>query len=658
MFGAMALCIGGRQTTAQILSLLSTPLAVNFTKMVHQASHRDLQSELELRALAVAEWRRLEWANGLPEESIELFFNQAELVALRRGDVLADLKSELTHAYFVVTGRLSVELYDLFERPIERSSFGRGNIVGLLALMSSERPLMQISSIDNSIIFRCRLADLLALARADPAFQRMLFRQCANIVKRVTTNDRIIFRPAVIGFVHQSHVTRMLTDRIVGRLRSLGENVCVAGDNPKWIPDANVPYKALVSDGKLIDSSERESILREWSSPGRLILDVAIENSPSGLLEVVGNNADVILWCTDVTSADSALRDLRELVNLRGWVREKIRLVWLLHRGEEIASIAPGMHQLVEGDFKLSFEKPHAKQGQLLYRGTERLIQFLRGVQIGIALGGGAARGMAHLGVLKALEENGIYVDRIAGTSAGAMTGMTYAAGMDPTYATNCFRNDLRPSWIYRRLPGGGYLYLLHKYRYNQFDGMLRKYLHEYLIEQLCIPITTIAVDLVEGEPVIRTEGDATRNVLESINLPPLSLPIFDSGRALVDGGLLNNVPANVLASQGCNFVIASTVTASLEKDFMGIREKGKPIRRMFSNLQVMMRQTMIQNHKMNAVGVQPADFVIAPDVTAFDISEFSRADEIAEIGEATTLSRVAELRNLLAKLDYQLFGS
>lgn len=135
-------------------------------------------------------------------------------------------------------------------------------------------------------------------------------------------------------------------------------------------------------------------------------------------------------------------------------------------------------------------------------------------------------------------------------------------------------------------------------------------------MEQLVIPMITVAVDLVDGVPLVRDAGDATDNVVASINLPPLSLPIIQSGQAIVDGGLLNNVPANVLVAKGCNFVIASTVTAKLEKDFLGIRSKKTRRARLFSSLQVMMRQNMIQSHSMNSVGVQPADFVIAPDVT------------------------------------------
>ena len=175
-------------------------------------------------------------------------------------------------------------------------------------------------------------------------------------------------------------------------------------------------------------------------------------------------------------------------------------------------------------------------------------------------------------------------------------------------------------------------------------------------MEQLILPMLTISADLVEGEPVVREVDDATIGILASINLPPLSLPIIESGHAMVDGGLLNNVPADVLVAKGCNFVIASTVTAKLEKQFEGIQSKLSG--HFLSTIQVIMRQNMVQRYNMNSVGVQPADFVIAPDVTSFDISEFTRVDEMARIGETTTNANIAKLRKMLSRLDFQLFAS
>ena len=134
-------------------------------------------------------------------------------------------------------------------------------------------------------------------------------------------------------------------------------------------------------------------------------------------------------------------------------------------------------------------------------------------------------------------------------------------------------------------------------------------------------------------------------------------MPIRRSEEALVDGGLLNNVPADVLVDQGCNFVIASSVTAKLEKDFMGIRARNQSRSgRFFTSLQVIMRQNMIQSRSMNAVGVRPADVVISPDVTSFDLSEFTRADEMAVVGEQAANDVIGKIRKMLAKIDPQLF--
>jgi predicted acylesterase/phospholipase RssA len=481
-----------------------------------------------------------------------------------------------------------------------------------------------------------------------------MFRLSANMVKRYVTFDRSLPQPAVVGIVHHTEASRPVIGRLARRFRDLDEPPCIAGDDEQWKPDADIPFRLFASD----HLEERESFLKEWASHRRLLVDVRADHPVEAMMRFL-SYTDIVLWCIRPQDAGSAVHLLQELQkDVPRW-RDKIRIVWLLDNNTSIPPYLPELYELAARDFKLTFDTPGVNQGSLLHHGFERIIHHLRGIQIGVALGGGAARGMAHLGVLKAFERHGIYIDMLAGTSAGAMTGALYATGLDLDHITHCFKTDLRPSWLLRQLPNGGYWYLLYKYRRNKFDSMLRKYLGRVRMEQLILPVFTISVDLVEGEPLVREVGDATIRVLESINLPPLSLPIIKSGQALVDGGLLNNIPANVLAAKGCNFVIASTVTAKLEKDFIGIRSKGNShSSRRLSTIQVMMRQQMIQGYSMNAVGVQPADFVVAPDVTSFDLSEFTRAEEMALIGETTTNAAVATLRKMLGKLDPKLFAS
>jgi predicted acylesterase/phospholipase RssA len=145
--------------------------------------------------------------------------------------------------------------------------------------------------------------------------------------------------------------------------------------------------------------------------------------------------------------------------------------------------------------------------------------------------------------------------------------------------------------------------------------------------------------------------------ILESINLPVLSAPIVRNGQALIDGGLVNNIPADVLVSMGCNFVIAISVTAKLETRFCDISAEEPTLSRKNPGIgPTILRSLMVQNHNLNAFGVQPADVVIEPDVTGIDAAEFMRAKELAVIGEAAALEQVPKIHRLLNRLDPQLF--
>jgi predicted acylesterase/phospholipase RssA/CRP-like cAMP-binding protein len=603
------------------------------------------------------ELQRLEWARGLPEEVVQEISASAELMELRAGQVLIELESELDHVYFVITGRLSGALYDRLGKEIHRDIFGRGAVVGLFSVLLPERSHLHVEAVEPTTVIHLNLDELLRFMAQSREFQLTMLRVAANLVKQLVMVDRELPKPAVVGIAHHSEASRPLTVQLARRLRQLGESPAVAGDDERWKPEAEIPHRLVFEKGAFIGSEGVKQLLREWVSHDRLFVDFRADHSPDDLNRLLGYS-DVVLWCLQPRDVAAAVQTLKAVERASPRLREKICLVWILNHDVPVPPYVPELAELAARDFKTYSGPLQPGQGQLRLQGVERIVHSLRGVQIGLALGGGAARGMAHLGVLKALEQRGIYVDMLAGTSAGAMVSALYASGMDPEYTTRSFKRDLLPPWLFRHLPGGGYWYLLFKYRRHQFEPMLRKYLDDLRFEQLLIPTTMIAVDLVDGVPLARDTGDAVHGILASINLAPLSLPIVSQEQALVDGGLLNNVPADVLAAKGCNFVIASTVTAQLEKDFLGIRSKQAASRgKSVVSLQVVLRQYMIQSYTMNAAGVRPADFVIAPDVTSFDISEFTRADEMAVIGERTANEAISRLKDMLSKLDPKLFA-
>src|SRR5262249_5760250 len=153
---------------------------------------------------------------------------------------------------------------------------------------------------------------------------------------------------------------------------------------------------------------------------------------------------------------------------------------------------------------------------------------------------------------------------------------------------------------------------------------------HDWRLEQLALPCMSVTVDLVSGTSVVRDRGDAVHAVLESMNLPVLSVPIVREGKALIGGGMGNNIPADVFAAGGRNFVNAVTVTAKLEKEFSNITPGAPtPVRKKPGTVQTLLRSLMVQNHNLNAQGVRPADVVIETDVRGFDLTAFTKSREM-----------------------------
>lgn len=463
----------------------------------------------------------------------------------------------------------------------------------------------------------------------------------------------------IVAIIHEPNTPRELTQRLLNRLLELEETPCLMSNQAKWKPAEEIVYRPLIEEnGQYITREEFRRQIGLWSDAGRIIIDVDSSLSPEKVA-LLFEFSDQIIWCCSYEQAESSAQKLKAIEEQSpGW-GEKVSLAWILTKAHWTAPQTEELRGLVARDFKISFETPdtEAGQGQLLINGFERLVHHLRGVRIGLALGGGGARGMAHLGILKALEDHGIVVDAIAGTSAGAMAGIICASGYAPGYATDLFANDLKPGWPFTWMPRGGHWYLLHKYRRGLFDPMLRKYLTDSTLEQLPIPVQSVTVDLVSGKPVVRTYGDATRSILESINLPVLSSPICHEGQALIDGGLVNNIPADVLIDGGCNFVIAVSVTAKLKSEFAN-NHPDTPTKKMRGGtiMQTLLRSFLVQSVNMNAHGVQPADVMIEPDVSQYDLSEFSKTRELAALGEEAAVQSMPEIKSLLHQLDGQLF--
>ncbi len=142
---------------------------------------------------------------------------------------------------------------------------------------------------------------------------------------------------------------------------------------------------------------------------------------------------DVVLWCIRPRDIQAALEALKAVERSAPHLREKVCLVWILDADAPAPPYVAELNTLAARDFKVCSGQLKPSQAKLLQQGVERIVHYLRGVQVGLALGGGAVRGMGHLGVLKALEHHGVFVDMLAGT----MLGRWWAVSTRPGWIRN-----------------------------------------------------------------------------------------------------------------------------------------------------------------------------------------------------------------------------
>jgi len=596
-----------------------------------------------------------EYFHHVSDEALHEVADAAQVLQFPAGVVVHEPDSIVNSIRFVLQGRLKALRIDIKGNESLFRMIERGEQFGMMVGALAEPVPVRVVTLEPSTVLSLDYERAMELTLKHADLRRHWLQTFARVMRRHFLGPTPTRAANVMAILHESHATRTLARKLILRLREVGEEVGVFSDSDEWRSVPDLKYRSMTQDGRPLELAEIRQQVDDWHGVKRIVFDLPTTVEHDRAVRLLELADHVVVFASAATSG-SVVPRLRDLgVQARGW-RDKIRVVWLLENGNPVAPAVPELRDFAVRDFKVSEMELPSRWGRLLSRGLERLVHDLRGVRIGVALGGGAARGMSHLGVLKALEQSGIVVDMVAGTSAGAMSGIVYSSGLDCDFSAKSFSSDLTPSWLFRQLPQGKHWYLLYKFRRGHFDPMLREYLRDWKLEQLPLPCLSVTTDLVSGRAVVRDRGDAVHAILESINLPVLSVPIVREGQALIDGGLVNNIPADVLVSMGCNFVIAVSVTAKMEMQFCAITPGGTTPRKKPPVLQTILRSLLVQNYNLNAIGVQPADVVIEPDVTGFDLTEFMRARELAAVGEQAALTQIPRIKSLPTRLDPGMF--
>jgi NTE family protein len=289
--------------------------------------------------------------------------------------------------------------------------------------------------------------------------------------------------------------------------------------------------------------------------------------------------------------------------------------------------------------------------------------------KIGIALGGGGARGLAHLGVLCALDREQIPIDLMAGTSMGSLVAAAYAQTLRCDDVTERFRRYLASKEFQ-----SASLEFLHNHDQNSkpsFAGIFQRFaafirrgvfysqsltkkapiseevfvqnvdflLAQGTFEETKIPLAVVALDLKSGEEVVLREGPLTKAVSASCAIPGILPPVVIGERSLVDGGWINRVPVGPVRRMGADLVIAVDVAEDIQE-----------ARDYDTGLDIVLRAYDITQNSLSQCQLREADVVIRPDVSGIHWSDFGHLDECLRAGEEAVEAKRDDIRRLIRR--------
>ncbi|MBZ0068582.1 MAG: patatin-like phospholipase family protein [Thiobacillus sp.] len=254
-------------------------------------------------------------------------------------------------------------------------------------------------------------------------------------------------------------------------------------------------------------------------------------------------------------------------------------------------------------------------------------------LKVALVLGGGAARGFAHIGVIKSLEAQGIVPDIVVGTSAGSVVGALYAGGMSGFEMQKLALQMEEGMVLDWTLPNRGVL------KGEALQAFINQKLRNQSIQKLPKPLGVVATDLQSGEMVLFRQGNTGMAVRASSTLPGIFQPVEISGRDYVDGGLTSPVPAQAARTMGADFVIAVDISN------VGRREK------LTGTMDVMLQTFAIMGHAISQHELEDADVVIRPKTAAISSTDFEDRHLAILEGEKAAAAIMPELKARLAKM-------
>ena len=559
--------------------------------------------------------------------------SELEPVTLTSGDVLMRAGDRTDAVYIVITGRLRVVSGIFSDQERVHAELGPGETIGEMALITGEPRSADVYAIrDTQLAHLSKPAVERLLVRHPAAALVMLARGPVARVRRMNSGRSEVAPAATFAVVPAGPGVDvdLFTEGLRAGLSRLG-------------PTARVTSR--IADGHLGRSGAAQTVAHEdsaalmaWLAQQELGHRFVIYQADAGRTpwtERAIRQADHILLVADATG-DAAAGDIeRDILNQDVASRISRTLILLYRAGESPKNTARWLTgRKIARHLHV---RPHEQTD------FERVARLITGHGIGLALGGGFARGLAHVGVLRAIRELNIPIDAIGGSSMGAMIGAQHLLGWDADRIVMDIAAGLSRSFDDMTIP-----FVAFK-RGGKSSRMIKRFFGDVCIEDLWIPYFCTSANLNRADLKVHTTGSLFTAILASTRAPGVFPPLVIDGELHVDGGLINNVPVDIMlgvANQGP--VIGVDVSPPHElklvtnygEDVSGWRaiwHRFNPTiaKRSYrpSILLVLMRLIEFGGISYRVRVANDADLYISPDVLRFKRNDFERGSEIVAAG-------------------------
>jgi NTE family protein/lysophospholipid hydrolase len=574
----------------------------------------------------------------LDPEDLQALAADLEWIQLPSGEMLFDQGDPGNSLFIVVQGRLRAFL-DQDGKRIPLGDVHRGETVGEMAIITGEPRSASVYAIRHATLALLRREAFERFIETRPAamlaISRVLVQRLRRVNRSATENHANI---AVVPISPGAPVAEFCTllAETLGRITSARVLTSkhlqeCAGVDPSLAfimgPESGRISAWLSEEEERFDYViyQADESPTAWTSWCVRQADRVLITAPSD-----GDPAHGIIGATQLDRHASELRPRRELA--------------LLSKTDQTPSGTDCWLATypVDGHHHVNISSPASIQ---------RLARRITGRAIGVALGGGGARGFAHIGMLRALEEAGIPVDMIGGTSMGSVLAAQYALGLTPADMLSLNQK----AWITGKPLGDKTIPVLSFVKGRNLQRMLHGMFGDTLIEDLRRDFFCVSSNLSRAEPMIHRSGLVRDWTYASAALPGIALPAIYQGELLVDGGVLNNVPADIVRELGGGTVIACDVGAAqelrLDEKMLALPSAWEILSHRFlpfktalqvpSILDIMMRTSMLSSVRGVRRTREQADLYLNPPVGAHGIFEWKSIQAIADIGYRDTLEKL-----------------